>query len=155
MKKLTSLLLIAAILTSLLSLSSCGNDEPELEEPQYETITLTKSNYSDYIIFNSYFTDQRSSSSNEKYNLSGTQHIEVSAANEDYRFEKVTITFGSIVAASPILDSLSITINLNAYGEAHGTGSYSIKGAKDDEIDQALSKVTLKSITGTVRVPVK
>lgn len=155
MKRLISLLLVATILTALFSFSSCESNEPQTQEPTYETITLTKYNYTDYIVLNSYFTDQNSTTSNGKYNLSGTQHIEVSAANEDYRFDKVTLTINSLVASSPVIDSLSITVNLNAYGEAHGTDSYSIKGAKSDEIDKSLSEIVVKEISGTVRVPIK
>lgn len=151
MKKLTSLLLIAAILTSLLSLSSCGNNEPELEEPQYETITLTKYNYSDYIVFDYYSTDYDVEYSNGKYNHSGTRHVESKSRNTNYHFENVTIKLNGSVMSSPKIEGVSITLNLDSSGVAHGSDSYFILGSNFKNISE--NDFVVKSITGTVKIP--
>lgn len=154
MKKLTSILLIAVMLISLFSFSSCGEDEPQVTEPDYEVVNLTKYNYSDYLVFNYYSSDQDSDYIDGKYNLSGTVHAECSSANESYRFEKVTIELTTVVMASPNLASLRIKLNLNSYGEAHGSDSYFIADSNNKQpSNNGNWNFKIKSISGTVKVP--
>lgn len=145
MKKLASILLIAAILTSLLSLSSCTQE--------YEAVELDKYNYSDYIVFNYYYTDLEAEKQNAGYKISCVIHAESSSRNPEYRFENVTITLKS--ERGNYLSSVgNITLNLDGLGSSHGTAQYrngsSLSGKVNDDW-----KYQVSSITGIVRVPKK
>ena len=145
MKKLASILLITAILSSLLSLSSCTQE--------YEAVELDKYNYSDYIVFNYYYTDLEAEKQNAGYKISCVIHAESSSRNPEYRFENVTITLKS--ERENYLSSVgNITLNLDGLGSSHGTAQYrngsSLSGKVNDDW-----KYQVSSITGIVRVPKK
>ena len=145
MKKLASILLIAAILSSLLSLSSCTQE--------YEAVELDKYNYSDYIVFNYYYTYLEAEKQNAGYKISCVIHAESSSRNPEYRFENVTITLKS--ERGNYLSSVgNITLNLDGLGSSHGTAQYrngsSLSGKVNDDW-----KYQVGSITGIVRVPKK
>jgi len=143
MKKLTSILLIAVILASLLSLSSCTKE--------YEAVELDKYNYSDYIVFNYYYTDLSTRKETAGYKISCVIHAESSSRNPDYRFENVTITLKSERTSylSPIG---KITLNLDGLGSSHGTAQYTNGSSLSGKINDDW-RYKVESITGNVLVP--
>lgn len=145
MKKLTSILLISVILASLLSLSSCTDNA------QYDTVKLDKYNYSDYIVFNYYYTDLSTQKENAGYKISCVIHAESSSRNPDYRFENVTITLKSERTSylSPIG---KITLNLDGLGSSHGTAQYTNGSSLSGKINDDW-RYEVESITGNVLVP--
>ncbi len=145
MKKLTSILLIAVILASLLSLSSCT------DEKNYDTVKLDKYNYSDYIVFNYYYTDLSTQKENAGYKISCVIHAESGSRSPDYRFENVIITLKS--GRTNLLSQVGdITLNLDGLGSSHGTAQYingsSLSGKINDDW-----RYEVESITGNVLVP--
>ena len=88
MKKLISIILALATLTSLLSLVSCENSE----------IELNKSNFDKYIAFNITFGDIQIIDNNENDNDTKHYHLLCNAqvttfAKGDYIFSDVTVTY--------------------------------------------------------------
>lgn len=147
MKKATSLLLVLVIIASLFSFSSCGD-----KEPQYDTVKLDKNNYSDYIVFNIYYTDLDVEKNDGQYEISCVIHAESSSTNADYRFENVTITLHSSKAG--IFNRIGdITLNLDALGSSHGTAQHHKTSSLSGNINTDWG-YKVKSITGNVLVPV-
>lgn len=146
MKKLTALLILIAILASLFSLSSCTSDK------KYDTVKLDKYNYSDYIVFNYYYTDIYTKEEEVGYKVSCVIHAESGSRNPDYRFENVTITLksGRPNLLSPVGD---ITLNLDGLGSSHSTAQYINGSSLSGKINDDWS-YEVESITGNVLVPV-
>lgn len=107
------------LIISLLFLVSCKSSESGSE---YETIKLTKENYSEYISINAYVSDFTAIISEQteistRYNLSLVVHIETSK-KVDCEFEDVSITYSPYRAALWQYSSFpSATLNLD--GESH------------------------------------
>lgn len=145
MKKITSILLISVIFASVVSFSSCANNV------QYETVKLNKYNYSDYIVFNYYYTDLSTQKESAGYKISCVIHAESGSRNPEYRFENVTITLKS--ARTSYLSPIGkITLSLDGLGSSHGTAQYtngsSLSGKVNDDW-----RYEVENITGNVLIP--
>ena len=157
MKRITSILLVVTLLTSIISLSSCADEESN--EKEYTKVTLTKTNYSDYIVFDYYTKDQDIEARDDTnpitnvtttvYDVSGSFHIESKSADESYRFDKVVIELSGKVNTSIV----SIRLTLNSLGVAHGSNQYFLAGVTSSQIKYSNLNYYIKKISGTVRVP--
>lgn len=140
MKKLTSIILIAVILVSFFSLSSCRK--------QYERIT--EKNYTSYFSLNVYLSDTKIIKEDSFYELYCIVHVETSSINPNYIFEGVTLKL------SPQHGLLELTsdvkLELDSYGDAHSSFSYyHARSASPIFPDDWEFKVT--EISGMVIVP--
>lgn len=143
MKKLTSIFILIAILTSLLSLSSCEEKKS----------WLLPDTYSKYLSINTYCSDTKISTSvlsDSKYSLSCIVHVEVSSNNPDYRFDTALITLSPQVSIWEAATEL--TLELDGYGSAHGSFSYYNYRA-DYPIFPSTWKFEVTGIGGMVIVP--
>lgn len=143
MKKLTSLILLIAILASLLSLSSC----------QETTDWIRAANYTEYLSINTYCTDTTISTSilsDSKYALYCIVHVEVSSNNPDYRFDNASITLSPVV--SPWEQANDVTLELDGYGSAHASFSYYNVRA-EDPIFPSVWEFEMTDWSGIVIIP--
>lgn len=161
MKRITSILLVVTLLTSIISLSSC--DDKESSEKEYTKVTLTTRNYSDYIVFDYYTKDQDIEARDNTnpitnvtttvYDVSGSFHIESKSANESYRFDKVVIELSGKVSMSSNTSRVSIQLTLNSRGVANGSNQYFLAGVTSSQIKYSNLDYYVNEISGTVRVP--
>ena len=117
MKKITSLLLLVAILTSLLSLSSCE------EEKNSVVAIISEENYTRFINLNVYYSDVQISYSDGFYSLFCIVHVEAASTDSNYVFSsRPSITLSPSVG---LFERASdVTLNLDYYGNAHSSFSY-------------------------------
>lgn len=143
MKKITSFLLLVAILTSLLSLSSC----------EERTDWLRSSNYDQYLSINMYCADTKISTSplsDSCYSLYCIVHVEVSSNNSDYRFDNASITLSP---KSGIWEKTNdVTLELDGYGTAHASFSY-YNARSADPIFPSVWEFEVTGWGGTVIIP--
>lgn len=140
MKKITSLFILIAILASLLSLSSCGE--------QHERIT--DENYDAYLNLNIYLSDTKIYEDGNFYELYCIVHVETSSTNPDYIFEYVTLTLSP---QHGLFESTSdVRLEIDSYGSAHSSFSYyHARSSKPIFPDDWEFEVT--EFGGTVAVP--
>ncbi len=154
MKKVLSLVLAFVAMLSLLLLAGCSSEG----KVEYDRITLTKENYSEYIAVNSYYTDlqaqsKSAASGNASYDIAAVGHIETSKRG-DVLFEGVSISF-SMSFSVVIFNHLGLggcDLELDLQGKSHGSFRCY---ASDISIFSPPPQPTLTvtKITGTVLVP--
>lgn len=155
MKKALSFVLAFVATLSLLLLAGCSLEG----KVEYDRITLTKENYSEYIAVNSYYTDlqaQLRSEGTEEfafYDIAAIGHIETSK-RKDILFEGVSISF-SIAFSATAYDHLGMggcDVELDLHGNSHG--SFRCYASNTNGlVAPPQPTLTVTKITGTVLVP--
>lgn len=114
MKKLTSILLIAVILTSLLFLSSCDESTG--------WAAINKVNYTAYIQLNVYYSDVKITQDGVFYTLFCVVHVETSAVDNNYKFHGASVKLSPKVGLFE--QASDVSLELDGNGVAHSSFTY-------------------------------